>query len=197
MKDAPESIQNDWPLFYLKSDQVKSPGLRQYLDKRKDEFVIQDNKVFHLSKIDDIPESQLVPYVPFSQRADLVANYHESNGHAGLETMIKLFNSRFWWHTVRRDLKHWLKTCPACQVNSRRRHIHRNIMHPLKVPAAFDRWHLDFVGELPLTTKGNRWLRVAVDYATNWPIARAVPQTTKETIADFIYDEIMMRFGCP
>ena len=56
---------------------------------------------------------------------------------------------------------------------------------------------MNFVGELPLTVKGNRWLLVAVDYATNWPIARAVPAATKETVADFIYEEIMMRFGCP
>jgi hypothetical protein len=44
---------------------------------------------------------------------------------------------------------------------------------------------------------GNKWLLTAVDYSTNWPIARAVPEATAEAVADFIYEEIVMRFGCP
>jgi hypothetical protein len=70
-------------------------------------------------------------------------------------------------------------------------------MVPLDIPPAFGRWHLDFVGELPTTLDGNKWLLTAVDYTTNWPIARAVPEATAEAVADFIYEEIVMRFGCP
>ena len=69
-------------------------------------------------------------------------------------------------------------------------------MKPLDVPPPFSRWHLDFV-ELPTTLNGNRWLLVAVDYATNWTIARSVPDATGEAIAKFIYEEIVMRFSCP
>ncbi len=86
--------------------------------------------------------------------------------------------------------------CPSCQVNSRRTRAHQDEMHPLKVPTAFDRWHLDFL-DLPTTIKNNRWLLVGVDYATNWPVARAVPVASKEAVADFIYEEIVMNFGVP
>ncbi|KAG1324500.1 hypothetical protein G6F62_009065 [Rhizopus arrhizus] len=41
-------------------------------------------------------------------------------------------------------------------------------------------WHLDFI-----------------DYTTNWPIARALNNATAEEIVKFIYEEIVMRFGCP
>ncbi|OBZ80286.1 hypothetical protein A0J61_11665, partial [Choanephora cucurbitarum] len=57
-------------------------------------------------------------------------------------------------------------------------------MHPLKIPTAFDRWHLDFL-DLPVTVKGNRWLLVEL------------PVASKEAVADFIYEEIVMRFGVP
>lgn len=40
-------------------------------------------------------------------------------------------------------------------------------------------------------------LLTAVDYATNWRIARAVPVASKESVAQFIYEEIVTRFGCP
>ncbi|OBZ81591.1 Transposon Tf2-6 polyprotein, partial [Choanephora cucurbitarum] len=51
--------------------------------------------------------------------------------------------------------------------------------------------------EMPKTIYGNKWLLVAVDYLINWPIARAVPVASQEAVADFIYEEIVMRFGCP
>ncbi|KAG0781421.1 hypothetical protein G6F22_009577 [Rhizopus arrhizus] len=58
-------------------------------------------------------------------------------------------------------------------------------------------WHLDFIGELPTTKNNNRWILMAVDYTTNWPIARALNNATAEEIVKFIYEEIVMRFGCP
>lgn len=44
---------------------------------------------------------------------------------------------------------------------------------------------------------GNKWLITAVDYATNWPIAKALPVASKEAVANFIYEEIVIKFGCP
>ena len=38
---------------------------------------------------------------------------------------------------------------------------------------------------------------MAVNYATNWTIARAVPDATGEAIANFIYEEIVLPFSCP
>lgn len=70
-------------------------------------------------------------------------------------------------------------------------------MVPLETVPPFTRWHLDFVGELFTTARGNKWLLVAVDSATNWPIARALPGATGKAIAKFLYKEIAMRFGCP
>jgi len=37
---------------------------------------------------------------------------------------------------------------------------------------------------------GNRWIMTAIDYATGWPIAKAIPKATEEAIAEFIHDEI-------
>lgn len=70
-------------------------------------------------------------------------------------------------------------------------------MVPLETVPPFARWHLDFIRELPTTVRGNNWLLVAVDSATNWSIARALPEATGEAIAKFLYEEITMRFGCP
>ena len=96
------------------------------------------------------------------------------------------------------DISSWLSSCPRCQLASGAgKGKHHAPMVSSDVPPAFTRWHLDFIGELPTTKRGNRWLLTAVDFSTNWPIARALPEATAEAVADFIYEEIVMRFGCP
>src|SRR5271170_6521951 len=59
----------------------------------------------------------------------------------------------------------------------------------------FERWGIDFVGILPTTPNGNRWILTAIDAATGWPIARAVQDASDEAVADFLYKEIYCRFG--
>lgn len=99
---------------------------------------------------------------------------------------------------MKEDIQSWLKRCSNCQLNSRtEKSIHHAPMKPLDVPAPFARWHLDFIGELPLTANGNKWILVAVDYTTNWPIVRALPEATASNIVKFIYEEIVLKFGCP
>ena len=96
------------------------------------------------------------------------------------------------------DIQDWLSSCPQCQlaVNADCK-IHYAPMKPLDIPPAFLCWHLNFIGELPTTLNGNRWLLVAVGYATNWVICQSVPDATGEAIAEFIYQEIILNFGCP
>lgn len=191
-------LRMDWPLLYIndKHRSVDSSTLRDHLEKEESNFTVQDNQVFR-KYITEKGNESLVRFIPFNERADLVFQYHESFGHAGVKTMLKMFGDRFWWPTMKTDIKDWIRTCAQCQLNSNHTKTHQDVMHPLSIPKAFERWHLDFVGELPVTKRGNKWLLTAVDSLTNWPIARAVPVASKEAVADFIYEEIVMRFGCP
>jgi transposase InsO family protein len=186
---------SDWPIYYTYPTAECPDAIQPILDRQRSHFVVLDNKVHRLVDLDGAPVA--IPFVPFSRRADTVERYHQAFGHAGKSTMLELFRRRFWWPSMLSEVPRWIQACPRCQLNGKKDQKSHAPMHPLTVPPAFSRWHLDFIGLLPTTTHGNRWIITAVDYTTNWPIARAVPDATAEVVADFIHDEIVMRFGCP
>jgi transposase InsO family protein len=54
---------------------------------------------------------------------------------------------------------------------------------------------LDVAGPLKVTPSGNQYIVVAVDYFTKFCIAKAIPNFTAETTAQFLFDEIVCKFG--
>lgn len=191
-----KSVQgSDWPKFYARPEDQWPATLKDLLIQHKDKFIVRDNQIYRLVKNGDTLEERR--YVLYARRADLVHDFHQSVGHAAKTTATDLMTKRWWWPHMRRDIQEWLATCPQCQLAANAdRKTHHAPMIPLDVPPPFSRWHLDFIGELPTTARGNKWLLVAVDYGTNWCCARALPAATGEAIADFIFEELLLRFGC-
>src|SRR6266496_2280643 len=61
----------------------------------------------------------------------------------------------------------------------------------------FYRIGIDIKEPLPITSSGNKYIVVAIDYFTKWPEAKAIPNMQAETVAKFIYEEIISRYGVP
>jgi hypothetical protein len=59
----------------------------------------------------------------------------------------------------------------------------------------FKQWGVNLIGRLPVTLNGNKWIITDIDYTTGWPVTKAVPNTTNEAIAEFLYKEIFVNYG--
>ncbi|SAL96876.1 hypothetical protein [Absidia glauca] len=187
---------SDWPIYFLCDQDTIPDDAKDLMNKHKDDYVVDNGTVMKKVKVEG--KMKLLPFIAYSSRSNWLQKYHDDLGHLGVPTVLSHLQSRIFWPSMETDITNWLKQCPECQLNGpQRRSRHGGPMKPLPIPAPFSRWHLDFIGELPLTAKGNKWLLVAVDYATNWPILRALPEATGSNIAKFIYEEITLRFGCP
>ena len=89
----------------------------------------------------------------------------------------------------------YVKTCYECQQRGTLKH--NNIKRTIQPTDIFERWGIDIVGPLLATETGNRYIIVAIDYFSRWPEARAVKKANAETVATFIYEEIICRYGTP
>ena len=96
---------------------------------------------------------------------------------------------------MRKDIETYVKTCKQCQMRGKPRGD--NELHLIGVKKPFYQIGIDFVGPLPRTKKGNRYIIVAMDYFTKWPEAEAVKEASAKETAEFIMDNIICRHGCP
>lgn len=137
-------------------------------------------------------------YLPHILRLDTIEKLHHSLGHLGGNALAEVIAKRAWWPNLVRDVKNVIAYCPSCQLMRRDRNKEKEPLHPLdaNIPP-FHRWALDFVGELPQSSNGNKWIITAVDHATRWPVAKALPDAKATTVAKFLYEEIFSVYGCP
>jgi hypothetical protein len=124
--------------------------------------------------------------------------FHEEGlaGHFGpLRTYQKIVR-RYFWPDMRKQIYNFVQSCDVCQRRGKPAK-YPEPLHPLPVGKPFDRLGIDLLGPLPETQSGNKHIVVATDYLTKWPEARAVPDATAETVATFLYEEVVTRHGAP
>ena len=61
----------------------------------------------------------------------------------------------------------------------------------------FEKWGVDAVGPLPITSRGKSYIITAVEYLSRWAEARAVKHITAHDVAKFVYEDICCKFGVP
>jgi hypothetical protein len=96
---------------------------------------------------------------------------------------------------MRVTVKQCVQSCRDCGTRKARP---KEIIPPLRslgLGFVGDRWALDVDGPLPVTGRGNRYVIAAVEYATRYAVAVAVPAHTAQDVARFIMERVVLVHG--
>jgi hypothetical protein len=101
-----------------------------------------------------------------------------------------------WWPNIFNDFKKFVVSCEVCQRYKGKSEKDRG-PGKVEVKGVFERWGIDIVGPMEQTSKGNKYIIVATEYLSRWPVAMAVPDTSAQVVGDFLYEKIIVDFGLP
>lgn len=191
-------LDGSWPEHYYQFlddgtlPETLSDSDREKVTSEASKYHLENETLYYLSG------DKKIPYVPLFARADLTAKYHSSFGHLSGSEIYGIMVSRCYWPSMKKDVQEWIATCPKCQLSAGDRKTQpTEPLHPLHPLPAFHRWGLDFIGPLPKSKQGNKYVLVGIDHTTKWPVVRAVKTCDAQTVAEFLKNDIFLQFGCP
>ncbi|GJU09968.1 reverse transcriptase domain-containing protein [Tanacetum coccineum] len=119
-----------------------------------------------------------------------------TGGHYGANfTAKKIFDAGFFWPTIYKDAYEFVKSCDACQRQGKISQRDEMPQNAIQVCEIFDLWGIDFMGPFP-SSRGNKYILVAVDYLSKWVEAKALPTNDARVVVKFL-KSLFSRFGAP
>nr|GEZ95708.1 reverse transcriptase domain-containing protein [Tanacetum cinerariifolium] len=136
--------------------------------------------------------------LPGQEAIDILNACHSgpTGGHYGANYIAKkVFDSGFYWPTIYKDAFELVKNYDSCQRQGKISQKDEMPQNFIQVCEIFDVWGIDFMGPFP-SSKGNKYILVAVDYLSKWVKAKALPTNDARFVVK-ILKSLFSRFGTP
>ncbi|CAC5410262.1 unnamed protein product [Mytilus coruscus] len=88
------------------------------------------------------------------------------SGHLGKKKTKAKLSQRYYWYEIREDIDIWISQCDICGANKPPNKSSRAPLGTMPVGAPLDRLATDFLGPLPTTPRGNKFILTVTDYFT-------------------------------
>ena len=136
--------------------------------------------------------------LPQAMKQAVLEEAHAScfGGHFAENKVYQRLRKFVWWRGMKADVRRFCRGCLVCATRKGRRKTFRPLLQPIEVGGPFHRVAVDVL-QLPVTTSGNKYVVVFVDYLTKWAEAYPTSDQTALTIARLFVDNIVCRHGIP
>lgn len=118
-------------------------------------------------------------------------------GHQGIAKTIARIARRYYWPGMFRDTARFVRSCSVCRRFKGEPRKLPGKMQPSRNCIPWETVSTDLVGPLPRSSKGNCYIVVFQDRFTKWVHCRAIRKATAKAVSQALYEDILMRFGCP
>ena len=145
-------------------------------------------------------------YVPeeASVREELLKRHHDDPlaGHFGVGKTLELIGRKYFWESIKSDVKEYVDTCDVCQRVKVKRHRPYGELTALPIPSGpWKQITMDFIKDLPPSKRNGivyDAILVVVDRFTK--MAVYLPTTKKISaveLEELLMQEIFLKFGAP
>lgn len=182
---------------YLESEETTED---EELEKWSKDFFVRNDRLYRTH-----PDTHLRRVLLPKERIPVCKAIHDRAGHKGQYSVLQLIMKRFWWPGMEVDVRWYVRTCVLCQKRQK-----RNIKVAPTItstPGIYERAYVDTfrmpkAGEESIKKKRpSKWagfnaVTVARCGLTGWPEAKALKEETAEALGEWIFEDILCRWGC-
>ncbi|GJR11147.1 reverse transcriptase domain-containing protein [Tanacetum coccineum] len=112
-----------------------------------------------------------------------------------LLSITSSLDAGFFWPTIYKDAHELVKNYDSCQRQGKISQRDEMPQNSIQVCEIFNVWGIDFMGPFP-SSRGNKYILVAVDYLSKWVEAKALPTNDARVVCKFL-KSLFARFGAP
>ena len=183
------SIEPDSPILFRPSPAVK------YYSLNKEMFLLIDGILYQ----NDVHTGDKRLVLPKSLRELAIQLNHNlpSAGHQGAKRTKERLKEKYVWYGLGKDVSAFFSSCEVCNQNKMADRQGQCRMTEYQAGSPMERVHLDFLGPLPKTPRGNEYVLVMVDQFTKWVECIPLPNHSAIETARAAVNNFFSRFGMP
>eukprot|EP00878_Enallax_costatus_P025998 GHUV01027866.1.p1 GENE.GHUV01027866.1~~GHUV01027866.1.p1 ORF type:complete len:444 (+),score=127.06 GHUV01027866.1:106-1332(+) len=149
----------------------------------------------HLQRLLADGSSRIVP--PPEQRDSLIQQCHEKFGHFRVRRTAAQLMLQYWWKGIVLDTARVVRQCQHCSRELAAFVARPRELRPIPISTAGFRWHTDLAEDLPVTSRGNQHILVAIEAFTKFLVAVPIPDKTAPTAAVAFKQHLVAVFAAP
>ena len=119
-----------------------------------------------------------------------------AGAHLGRMKTLKKMKTRFWRPGLTKEVHRYCSSCLTC-AKCKSRPNPKAPLHPIPSGNPMQRIHIDIVGPLPRSRRGNRYILTVQCSFTNWAEAYAISNQRATTCARVLVKNWICRYGVP
>ena len=121
---------------------------------------------------------------------------HDHFGHFVIGKTFSLIKRNYYWPKMIKHIQAHVDSCYLCQ--GKKMPSDKYQLQTTEIPGrAFAKVSTDLIVELPISHYNNKNILVMVDHLTGWPISKAIPNTEATTVANAIFEKLILEHGTP
>ena len=187
-RDLIQEQRADPELMAIISNLLRGTLPSTKIERRSLEHYFIDEKGFLCRKPErEISEVRLV--IPNALQASFLEQMHSTvlAGHFALEKTYARLQRRYFWKKMHKSVKRFCSNCMVCIRAKARLKKRAGMLMPTLALYPFQRIHMDFVGPLPVTKRGNKNILTCVDRFTRFCFFIPTKNQTADVTARAIF----------
>ena len=124
-----------------------------------------DNILYYLSKCHSGQVIRL--YIPSHLKKLVIEQYHDQNGHIGIEKTYNAIKGKCYWPKMYKELYQYINSCNL--PTEKLKKIRPPQQETDALPFPFAKLGLDISGPYPTTLSGNKYIITFIDWYIGWP----------------------------